>query len=194
MGAAVSITRLDLTASELRKAASGEKNSAAARRILALALVLDVWTAKRRPKPAGWTVRPCGTGCTVTTPRDWLGFAISNRQVPDQNSRRGSRPNWPSLSRPAPIPRCTGSCDGGGSICATNCSGASVSRCTSVRWGRFWPSSATANCRSGPATQGPTKKPRRHLKKLRRDRHGANPRPRQRQADRNLVPDAMRTG
>ena len=41
MGAAVSITRLDLTASELRKAASGEKNSAAARRILALALVLD---------------------------------------------------------------------------------------------------------------------------------------------------------
>src|SRR6266851_3362060 len=42
MGAAVSITRLDLTASELRKAASGEKNSAAARRILALALVLDV--------------------------------------------------------------------------------------------------------------------------------------------------------
>ena len=41
MGAAVSITRLVLTASELRKAASGEKNSAAARRILALALVLD---------------------------------------------------------------------------------------------------------------------------------------------------------
>ena len=41
MGAAVSITRLDLTASELRRAAGGEKNSAAARRILALALVLD---------------------------------------------------------------------------------------------------------------------------------------------------------
>jgi hypothetical protein len=32
MGAAVSITRLDLTASELRKAASGEKDGAAARR------------------------------------------------------------------------------------------------------------------------------------------------------------------
>jgi Homeodomain-like domain len=41
MGAAVSITRLDLTASELRKAAGREKNSTAARRILALALVLD---------------------------------------------------------------------------------------------------------------------------------------------------------
>ena len=34
MGAAVSITRLDLTASELRKAASGEKDSAAARRAI----------------------------------------------------------------------------------------------------------------------------------------------------------------
>jgi hypothetical protein len=33
MGAAVSITRLDLTASELRKAASGEKDSSAARRL-----------------------------------------------------------------------------------------------------------------------------------------------------------------
>ena len=41
MGAPVSITRLSLTASELRKAASGEKKSAAARRILAFALVLD---------------------------------------------------------------------------------------------------------------------------------------------------------
>ena len=153
-----------------------------------------VWTARRRPKPAAWTVRPCGTGCIVTTPRDWPGFAISNRRVLDQNSRRGSKPNWPNLSMRVPTPRCTVSYAGGGSICATNCSGASVSRCTSVRLGRFWPSSATANCRSGPATQGPTKKPRRHLKKLRRDRHGANPRPRQRQADRNLVPDAMRTG
>ena len=41
MRAGVSITRRDLTASELHKAASGEKDGAAARRILALALVLD---------------------------------------------------------------------------------------------------------------------------------------------------------
>jgi hypothetical protein len=52
MGAAVSITRLDLTASELRKAAIGEKDSAAARRILALALVFDGIDRRQRLKPA----------------------------------------------------------------------------------------------------------------------------------------------
>src|ERR1017187_2741492 len=41
MGAAVAIGRLDMTASALRAAASREKDGAAARRILALALVLD---------------------------------------------------------------------------------------------------------------------------------------------------------
>ena len=41
MGAAVAIGRLDMTASALRAAASREKDVAAARRILALALVLD---------------------------------------------------------------------------------------------------------------------------------------------------------
>ena len=54
MEAAVSITRLDLTAWELRKAASGEKNSAAARRILALALVLDGVDRKTAAETCGW--------------------------------------------------------------------------------------------------------------------------------------------
>lgn len=75
MGAAVSITRLDLTASELRKATDGEKNSAAARRILALALVLDGVDRMTATEPAAWIVRP------------------------------GSRLNLPSWSRPAPTPR-----------------------------------------------------------------------------------------
>ena len=85
MRAGVSITRGDLTASELRKAASGEKDGAAARRILALALVLDGVDRKTAAETCGMAVKPCGTGCTVTTPRDWPGFAISNRQVPDRN-------------------------------------------------------------------------------------------------------------
>ena len=63
MGAAVSITRLDLTASELRKAASGEKNSAAARRILALALVLDGVDRKTAAETCGMDRQ---------TLRDWV--------------------------------------------------------------------------------------------------------------------------
>src|SRR5258705_829850 len=63
MGTAVSITRLDLTASELRKAAGGEKNSAAARRILALALVLDGLDRKTAAETCGMDRQ---------TLRDWV--------------------------------------------------------------------------------------------------------------------------
>jgi hypothetical protein len=41
MGRAMAIARLDLTAEELRGAASVEKDAAGARRILALALILE---------------------------------------------------------------------------------------------------------------------------------------------------------
>src|SRR6266700_5188288 len=136
MGAAVSISRLDLTASELRKAASGEKDGAAARRILALALVLDGVDRKTAAETCGMDRQTLRDWVHRYNAADWPGFAISNRRVLDQNSRRGSKPNWPSLSRTVPTLRCTVSCAGGGSICATNCSGASVSRYTSVRSGR----------------------------------------------------------
>jgi hypothetical protein len=63
MGAAVSITRLDLTASELRKAASGEKDGAAARRILGLALVLDGVDRKTAAETCGMDRQ---------TLRDWV--------------------------------------------------------------------------------------------------------------------------
>ena len=147
MGAAVSITRLDLTASELRKAASSEKNSAAARRILALALVLD---GVDRKTPA----ETCGMD--RQTLRDWVhrynaaGLAgLRNLKSPGPGSKLTARQQaeLAELVEAGPDPAVHGVVRGGGSICATNCSGASVSRYTSVRPGRFWPSSATANCR-----------------------------------------------
>lgn len=63
MGAAVPITRLDLTAQELRKAAGAEKNGAAARRILALALVLDGVDRKTAAETCGMDRQ---------TLRDWV--------------------------------------------------------------------------------------------------------------------------
>src|SRR5450759_1419777 len=63
MGAAVSITRLDLTASELRQEASVEKNGAAARRILALALVLGGMDRKTAAETCGMDRQ---------TLRDWV--------------------------------------------------------------------------------------------------------------------------
>src|SRR5437879_9432724 len=89
MGAAVSITRLDLTASELRKAASGEKNSAAARRILALALVLDGVDRKTAAETCGMDRQ---------TLRDWVhrynaaGLAgLGNLKSPGPGSKLTAR-------------------------------------------------------------------------------------------------------
>src|ERR1700722_14484318 len=173
MGAAVSITRLDLTASELRKAASGEKISPAAGRQLALALVLDGVDRKTAAETCGMDRQ---------TLRDWVhrynaaGLAgLRNLKSPGPGSKLTARQQaeLAELVEAGPdpavhgvvrwrrvdlrgelergfgvtVPGGTGSCVGGGSICATNCSGASVSRSTSVRSGRFWPSSATASCR-----------------------------------------------
>jgi len=63
MGSAVSITRLDLSASELRGAAAKEKNATAARRILALALVLE---------GADRTTAARSCGMDRQTLRDWV--------------------------------------------------------------------------------------------------------------------------
>jgi transposase len=63
MASAVAIRRLDLTASGLRLAASREKDGAAARRIMALALVLD--GADRKT-----AARSCGMD--RQTLRDWV--------------------------------------------------------------------------------------------------------------------------
>jgi putative transposase len=63
MGAAVLIRRRDLTALELRRASSGEKDGAAARRMLALALVLDGVDRKTAAESCGMDRQ---------TLRDWV--------------------------------------------------------------------------------------------------------------------------
>jgi len=63
MGGAVGITRVDLTAAELRAAAGREKNGSAARRMLALAMVLDGADRKSAAETCGMDRQ---------TLRDWV--------------------------------------------------------------------------------------------------------------------------
>jgi len=74
MGAAVSITRVDLTASELRNAASGEKDSAATGRI-ALALVLDGVDCQSAPEGA----MADDDLMSIDLPRRWLSRLLDER-------------------------------------------------------------------------------------------------------------------
>ena len=84
MGAAVSISRLDLPAQQLRQAAGVEKNGAVARRLLALALVLDGVDRKTAAQTCGMDRQ---------TLRDWVhrynaeGLSgLGNLKPPGRNS------------------------------------------------------------------------------------------------------------
>jgi transposase len=83
--AGIAVTRLDLSASELRLASSGSKNAAAARRMLALALVME---GADRTSAA----RSCGMD--RQTLRDWVhrynadGLSgLENKPLPGRSSK-----------------------------------------------------------------------------------------------------------
>ena len=61
MGQAIAV-RTDLTAGEVRRFARRAKNATQARRLLAIAAVLDGASREDAAKWAGWTGRRCGTG------------------------------------------------------------------------------------------------------------------------------------
>src|SRR5271163_4242596 len=83
MGRAVAIARLDLTAEELRGAASVEKDGAAARRILALALILEGVDRTSAARQAGMDRQ---------TLRDWV-HRYNDEGVPGLRSlRSGGHP------------------------------------------------------------------------------------------------------
>lgn len=85
MGAAVPITRVDRTVHQLRQAAGAEKNGAVARRLLALALVLDGVDRKTAAQSCGMDRQ---------TLRDWVhrynaeGLSgLSNLKPPGRSSK-----------------------------------------------------------------------------------------------------------
>jgi transposase len=81
----VAITRLDISASELRKAAAGTQDAKAARRMLAIALVLD-----------GWSRDAAAEACAMDrqTLRDWVHrYNRSGRDgLADRPRRNGPPP------------------------------------------------------------------------------------------------------
>ena len=78
MGAAVKVTRDDMTAGDLRKASGRVKDGKVARRLLAIALVLEgVSCLERwRLRAAGWTGKRCAIGFIGTMRKGLKGSPI----------------------------------------------------------------------------------------------------------------------
>jgi hypothetical protein len=112
----VAITRLDLSATDLREAAAQTQDAKAARRMLAIALVLE-----------GWSREAAAAACAMDrqTLRDWVHRynELGLEGLFDQPRRNGPRPRRPGFGRSAahvPAPRATDALNG------RICSGRSV--------------------------------------------------------------------
>ena len=115
---AIAITRMDLTAAALRSASAKSRDAQAARRMLALALVLE----GRGPEDCGADLRdgPAdaqGLGASLQRLKGWPGC----RTIGARRGHDGSLPvrcpnSWPGWRR-VPIRRWTGWCAGGDRTC-----------------------------------------------------------------------------
>ena len=119
MSRAIAITRTDLTAGELRAAAARSRDAQAARRMLAVALVLEGVDRKTAAETCGMDRQTLqGLGAPLQR-----GGARRAREPPGRiRGRIGSTPrrwpNWCRGWRPAPTRRRTGWCAGGGRTCS----------------------------------------------------------------------------
>ena len=151
MGGAVAITRVDSTAKELRAAAGREKDGSAARRMLALAMVLDGADRKSAAETCGMDRQ---------TLRDWVhrynaeglrGLHDLKTPGPKPKLTAEQQAELTALVEAGPDPSRHGWCAGGVWICATSWTLGSASLCMNAR-------SASPCVRVIPR---PTKKPRR---------------------------------
>ena len=187
MMSAVAVTRRDLSAAGLRRAAACSKDAAAARRMLALALVLE-GTARER------AAAQCGM--ERQTLRDWVhrynaeGLpGLSNKRSPGAAAKLTAEQSaavaeWvragPSLAE-------DGLFAGGASIWRPRSSGSSACRWPSARLAICCIASVFAGFRSARSTPTRTPKRYRRIKKLCRAGPRRRPGARPRQAARNLV-------
>ena len=191
---AVAITRTDFSARELRASAAKAKDAKAARRMLALALVLEGVDRKTAAESCGMDRQTLRTGFTATTPKGWRGCRTAARPGPRRDRARLGGRNWRAWRARVPTPPRTGWCAGGASTCNAGSRSASASRCTSGPWASSWPRSDFAGCRCARSTRNPTPRPRRRSKKRRRARSRCPARPRARQAIGGLVSRVSRAG
>ena len=131
----VELTRLELSAAEVRGAAARSRDAKASRRMLALALVLEGRSRDEAARSCGWIGRRCVTGCTATTRLGWPACPIDRAvMVRGRGFRPSSRDRSRNGLRTAPTWRETAWCAGAASICRRGSCGSFPSACTSARW------------------------------------------------------------
>ena len=167
---AVEITRKDVSAGDLRAVAARTKDAKAARRMLAIALVLEGSDRKTAAE---------NCGIDRQTLRDWVhrynaeGIAgLANRHSAGRRPLLSpeQKAELALLVRGGLTQRSMGWCAGVASTSSARSKTASVWSCMSGRWAsnlRCW---GFAVSRCGPSTRNPTLWHRRRSKKLRR--HG----------------------
>ena len=90
----VAVTRKELGAVELRREAGRCRDARAARRMLALALVLEGSSREAAARAAGMTGRPCATGCTATTRKGSPARATGGARGPGHGSPPSRKRSW----------------------------------------------------------------------------------------------------
>lgn len=116
MAVAVEITRRDLTPAELRFAVGGVKDGRAARRMLALALVLEGVDRKTAAESCGMDRQTLCDWVHRYNAEGLAGLETAAAPGASHGSRAGRRRNWRPGSRPGRIQRRTAWCAGAAPI------------------------------------------------------------------------------
>ena len=185
--AGVAITRMEMSASELRAAAKAAQTPAVVRRILALALVLE---GEDRETAA----QTCGMD--RQTLRDWVHRYNSDGVAGLANRKGAGRPPklnaeqkeaFKQLVEKGPDRAEDRWCAGAASTSSAGSRRSSMSKCMSARSASSSTPWAIVACRCARSIPKSDLKPRRLLKKLRPTCRRKPPRGRQVQTPRNLV-------
>src|SRR3954463_9637409 len=91
----VAITRLDLSMADLREAAAGTPDAKAARRMLAIALLLEGWSREAAAEACAMERQTLRDGCIGTTRLGGTGCMTGGAAMPRRPACvPSSRPRW----------------------------------------------------------------------------------------------------